>query len=137
LSIPEQSQKFDLSSLKEVGGIFKFGSGVLGKSAIALGVLFLAVIIAASRLHSDSYILAVIAIGVLAFFAWFFYVLKFAGKHPDVALLEGAEWTGYQRFQATAKGYIPSSEEHQVIAPGSQIESVKTAVPVKPDEEPR
>jgi hypothetical protein len=100
-----------ITSLKEVGGVFKFGSGVLGKSSIALGVLLIAIIIAVSRLHSDAAIILVIVIGVLLFAGWFRYVLKFAGDHPDIALLEGAEWSGYKRFEATAKGLSPPPSE--------------------------
>src|SRR5262252_7670791 len=97
-----------LNSIKEIGGVFKLGSGVLGKSAIAIGILLIAVIVAAARLHSDAAILAVIALGAGALFLWLHRVLKFAGEHPDIAVLEGAEWSGYQRFQAAAKGFIPS-----------------------------
>src|SRR4051812_6499898 len=89
--------------LKEAGGIFKFGSGVLGKSAIALGVFLISIGIAVSRLHSDIAIISAIAIGGLFFFVWLFYVLRFAEKHPDVAVLEGSEWSGFQKFQAAAK----------------------------------
>ena len=93
----------------------------MGKSAIALGVLLVAVIIGVSRLHSDAAILLAIVIGVLIFAGWFRYVLKFAGEHPDVALLEGSEWSGYQRFQATAKGYSPKATERKPTQlPGSQ-----------------
>ena len=115
MSIPEDF----VHTAKEVGGVFKFGSGVLGKSAIALGVLLIAVTVAAARLHSDGAIIAVIVIGSLLFLGWFAYVLKFAGDHPDAALLEGAEWSSYRKFQATAKGYIPTTAEQQpTLSPG-------------------
>src|SRR2546422_1203811 len=91
-----------VSVVKEVGGVFKFGSGVLGKSAIAVGIIMLAAFVAVFRLHSDISIIGVILIAAAVFFIWFFYVLAFVAKHPDLALLEGAEWTGFQRFQAAA-----------------------------------
>ena len=109
-----------LNTIKEVGGVFKFGSGVLGKSAIALGVLLVAVIIAAARLHSDGAIIAALILGAVVFFGWLIYVLQFASKHPDVAVLEGAEWSGYQRFQAAAKGYTPVLPGKAVPLPGSE-----------------
>jgi len=120
-----------IAQLKEVGGVFKFGSGVLGKSAIALGVLLIAVIVAVSRLHSDMAILATIIIAVLLFAGWFRYVLKFAGEHPDVALLEGAEWMGWKRFEAAAKGYIPKIPEKE---PTSLPGTPQSALPANPDE---
>jgi hypothetical protein len=114
-----------LHTVKEVGGVFKFGTGVLGKSAIALGVLLIAVIVAVARLHSDGAIIAVIIIGAALFFGWFAYVLRFAGDHPDAALLEGAEWSSYHKFQAAAKGYTPTQAEQQpVLAPGSNLQLI-------------
>src|SRR6266404_2958850 len=101
--------------LKEIGGVFKFGSGVLGKSAIALGVLLFAVLIAVWRLHSDLAIIGTLVAGAIFFFLWFYRVLKFASDHPDLALLDGAEWTGWKRFEAAAKGMIPAPEERQPI----------------------
>lgn len=110
-----------IDRIKEVGGVFKFGSGVLGKSAIALAVLLVAVIVAAARLHSDGAILAVIGVGAVIFFAWFAYVLRFASNHPDVALLEGAEWSGWKKFEASAKGFVPQlPEKEPAPMPGSQ-----------------
>ena len=84
---------------KEVGGVFKFGSGVLGKSAIAIGILMFAVIVAVWRLHSEWAILGSLGIGAVAFLIWFLFVLNFCERYPDVALLEGAEWSKYKRFQ--------------------------------------
>jgi hypothetical protein len=113
--------EFDpIAYIKEVGGVVKFGSGVLGKSAIALGVLLFGVVIAAARLHSDYAIIAVLIVGAIVFFGWLFHVLKFAEQHPDIAVLEGAEWSSFQRFQAAAKGYLPSPEDKKpILAPGT------------------
>jgi hypothetical protein len=100
-----------INYLKEIGGVFKFGSGVLGKSAIAIGFLLCAVIVAVFRLHSDLAIFGVILIGAIFYFLWFFKVLSFADKHPDLALLDGAEWTSWKKFEAAAKGLTPSFED--------------------------
>lgn len=124
-----------ISYIKEVGGVFKFGSGVLGKSAIALGLLLLAVIVAVWRLHSDLAIIGTIVIGAAFFFLWFYRVLKFSSDHPDLALLDGAEWTGWKRFQAAAKGYIPSAEDRQPVSePGKSDSLVPSSS--QDDEEP-
>lgn len=54
------------------------------------------------------------------FFCWLHYVLKFAEQHPDIAVLEGAEWSSFQRFQAAAKGYSPSPEDKKpTLGPGT------------------
>ncbi|MGB9234743.1 MAG: hypothetical protein WCC04_10040 [Terriglobales bacterium] len=109
-----------IAYIKEVGGVVKFGSGVLGKSAIALGVLLFGVAIAAARLHSDIAIISVVIVGAVVFFGWLVHVLKFAEEHPDITVLEGAEWSSFQRFQAAAKGYVPSPDDKKpALAPGT------------------
>jgi hypothetical protein len=100
-----------LSYLKEIGGVFKLGSGVLGKSAIVIGILMVAIIAAVWKLHSDIAIVGTIIIGGGLFFLWFLRVLDFASKHPDLALLEGAEWTGWKRFEAEAKLGLGTEKE--------------------------
>jgi hypothetical protein len=92
-----------LSYLKEIGGVLKLGSGVLGKSAIVVSILLVSVIIAVWRLHSDYAIIGALIFGGVSFSLWFHRVLGFASQHPDLALLEGAEWTGWKRFEAEAK----------------------------------
>jgi hypothetical protein len=125
-----------LHSIKEVGGAFKLGTGVLGKSAIAIGILLIAVIVAAARLHSDIAIIGAVFLGTCVFLVWFFSVLKFAGKHPDIAVLEGAEWSGYQRFQASAKGLLPSPvEQEPSLSPGLGTKLPKVAEPKQPEGE--
>ena len=83
-----------IACVKEVGRVFEFGTGILGKSAIAMGVLLIGVIVAVARMHSDSAIIVAIILGCLVFIAWFLFFLRFAGLHPDAALLEGAEEMG-------------------------------------------
>jgi hypothetical protein len=100
-----------LNYLKEIGGVFKLGSGVLGKSAIVIGILMVAVIAAVWRSHSDFAIVGALLIGAGLFFLWFNRVLGFASKHPDLTLLEGAEWTGWKRFEAEAKLGLGTEKE--------------------------
>lgn|GEM_PF-5281620 len=103
--------QFDpLTTLKGIGGTFKFGRGVLGKSAIAIGVLLAATCIAVWRLRSDAAILWAFAMSAIVFLIWFAGVLVFASLHPDTALLEGAEWTSWKRFEAKSKylGHVRS-----------------------------
>lgn len=117
-----------IAYFKEVGGVVKFGNGVLGKSAVALAILLAAIVIAVFRLHSDSAIVGALLLGGLVFGGWFVCVLKFASDHPDVALLEGAEWTTYQRFQAAAKGFVPGpSDRIPTPLPGSAPDALPPA----------
>jgi hypothetical protein len=102
-----------LRFIKEISGVLRLGSGLLGKSAIALSIFLCVILVAVFRLHSDLAIVGTIAMGAVVFFIWFFPVIRFAREHPAEAMLEGAEWSGYQRSQAEAKGYTPSAEELQ------------------------
>ncbi len=108
-----------IASVKEIGGVFKFGTGVLGKSAMVMGVLLIAVIVAVARLQSDSAIIVAIILGCLVFIAWFLFFLRFAGLHPSVALLEWAEEMGGKHFEAAAKAFIsPPAEMTPTQLPG-------------------
>jgi hypothetical protein len=93
--------------IKEIGGALKLGSGLLGKSAIALCIFLCILMVAVFRLHSDLAIFGALAMGAAVFFVWFFPVIRFAREHPAEAMLEGAEWSGYQRAQAAANGLPP------------------------------
>ena len=66
-----------IASVKEIGRVFKFGTGILGKSAITMGILLIGVIVAVARLHSDSAIIVAIVLGCLVFIAWFLFFLGF------------------------------------------------------------
>jgi hypothetical protein len=105
------ADELPLSWIREIGGVFRLGSGVLGKSAIAIGILIAVGGIAVFRLHSDTAILIALGLIVIVFFLWFFPVLRFCKDNPAAALLDGAEWQGYQRLQMEAKNYTPTIEE--------------------------
>jgi len=122
--------------IKEVGGVLKLRSGLLGRSAIALGFWLVVILAAVLRLHSDWAIIGVIVIGAVGFFVWFFPVIRFAQSHPAEALLEGAEWSSFKMFQASAKGYVPPPEEQSLAStPGSESQLVITSRPKPPESE--
>jgi hypothetical protein len=89
-----------------IGGTFRFGRGVMGKSAL----LALAVVgvcgMAVWRLP-PSQVLVGLGAAVGVFVLWFLKIIDYASKHPDAALLEGAEWSAYKRFEAKARS-LPS-----------------------------
>jgi hypothetical protein len=97
-----------LSVFKDIGGIFRFGSGLLGKSSIVLVALIAAGATAMWRLRSDWAILTVVVLLVLVFVLWYHRLIKFAHAHPDVAVLEGVEYTAHHKMVlAAAKGQPP------------------------------
>jgi hypothetical protein len=84
-----------------VAGAFKFGKGVMGKSTIVLVALLLVGGVAAFR--STLLGLAAFLTSAVICIAWFFAIRSFCIKYPDMALLDGAEWSGWKRFEARAK----------------------------------
>jgi hypothetical protein len=123
------------SYVKEVGAAFRLGSGVLGKSAIAIGLFIVVGGIALFRLHSDEAILGALVVIALGFFLWFFPVLRFVERNPDAGLLDGSEWTGFKRFQASAKGYIPDTSNPEPTTPTGTDFAVTVIAPKKPEVE--
>lgn len=107
------------AALKEVASVIRLGSGLLGKSAIVIGILIVCVGIAIFRLHGDPYIFGALVFGAVMFFAWFIPIIRFADKHPDAALLEGAQWAQHQRDQLAAKGISIVPDSPIIPAPNS------------------
>lgn len=88
--------------IREMGGVFKFGKGVMGKSTIALVTLLVVGGVAMCRLPPAGVII-VFLILVAITIAWFCKIEKFAVQHPDLAVLDGAEWRRWKVFEASAK----------------------------------
>jgi hypothetical protein len=109
----------EFSAWKEVASVIRLGSGLLGKSAIVIGFLIICVGIALFRLHNDLYIFGALVFGAVVFFAWFIPIIRFADKHPDAALLEGAQWAQHQRDQLAAKGMASLPASPIIPAPNS------------------
>lgn len=85
------------------GGAFRFGTGVMGKSAVLLFLLLSILGLAIWRLASVAALVGLALVAVASFFVWFFAMLHHSHKYPETALLEGAEWTAWKRFEATSK----------------------------------
>lgn len=82
-----------VSYAQHIGAAFKLGSGLLGKSAIALGLLLFAIIVAVFRLHSDIAIFSTLVFAAIVFFIWFFPVIRFAEASRCCAFGRcGVEW---------------------------------------------
>jgi hypothetical protein len=99
--------------LKKLGESYSqihFGPGVMGKTSRAtLGLMGVWAIVL-WRLSSDHWQNAFLMMGgcvITLVYAW--WVNKshvFAEKHPDLALLEGAQLIEYQRFEAAINGKV-------------------------------
>ncbi len=96
----EDAQK----AFKAYGGTFRWGSGLLGKSAIVVGPLIIGLLILAWHMQSDWARFGLSMIAVATFFGWYIPFIQFCEKHPADALLEGIHWAEHQQHLLAAKG---------------------------------
>lgn len=94
--------------LAEAGQAVRFGSGVLGKTSYAVIVLLILWAIIIWRLGDNAALNATLfAAGFVAsgvFLWWLRATHRFAENNPAQAMLDGAEFTAYKRFEAEVKG---------------------------------
>ena len=97
-----------LRQLLESGRNIKFGSGVSGKTGRMMYAVLAAWAVILTRL-SDNLILdaILVAVGLLVSLLgawWVRSTQKFAERNPAQAVLDGAQFIEYKRFEAEAKG---------------------------------
>ncbi len=102
----------------------KLGRGVVGKTTWALLSIIALLAIVASRVSVDWMLLLISGAGIVLFIVYLFKVLAFADKHPDLALLEGAELVKWRQMDVAAKGAgtLPSGP---LVQPPPLLESIK------------
>ena len=88
--------------LKEMGGVFKFGQGFIGKSTIGLVSFIVLSVFAICRLPWQG-VLVVFFVVVAICIGWFFCIRKFSIEHPLEALLEGSTYSEYKQFEMKTK----------------------------------
>lgn len=121
-----------LNTLSKYGGVFRWGSGLLGKSAIVVGPLVVGILVVAWNLHTDWAKLGAMLLAVGTFFCWYFPFLSFCDKHPANALLEGVQWSEHQRAMLATKGQTP---ELSGTVKDSQFGAVATETGTPPVEQ--
>ncbi|PTU31130.1 hypothetical protein [Stenotrophobium rhamnosiphilum] len=110
-----------IRQLKESFQQIKLGGGFVGKTsrvALALVAIWTVVIF---RL-SDNYILDAIIIfaaGIITAFSfwWINKTEAFVQNNPSIALLEGAQFLEYQKFEAQMKGVLSSPQTKPIVDP--------------------
>ena len=111
------------------GGAFRFGKGLVSKSARVVAIFLVVAGMAIYRLSEPTYILIALGIAATGLIVWLAASFYYADKHPDAVLLEGAEWRGWQEFQASAKGLPAPKETLSIADPGYQPALPKTGPP--------
>jgi len=96
-----------LAVVREIVRVIKSGGGILGKTAMIIGLLIVCVGIALFRVPPEQIIL-ILALGALIFFLWFGPILWLVNKYPEKAFLDGQAWVEHhQQVTLAAKGQSP------------------------------
>jgi len=77
---------------------------MIGKATVALVVLFILLVIVASRVPSEWAMLSVAGAGIVTLFCYLFFIARFADKHPELAATEGATYVQTKQIALAAKG---------------------------------
>lgn len=95
----------------------KLGRGVVGKLT-NIGLAFFGIIAIVVARSDNPWIMGGAIVSAVAAFGFFVYrVTEFADKHPEAALLEGAEFVAYKKLQMSAKGrMLPPPNDANAIA---------------------
>ena len=97
-----------IKDLAERHSQIKLGAGVMGKTGTVLLALVPVWMIVLARLGENIYLnISLIATGLAITGVavwWIRRLLKYAEKNPGAALLEGADFVAYERWQAEVKG---------------------------------
>jgi hypothetical protein len=108
-----------LGKLTEKFGQIKFPPGLIGKSSyVMIGLLVLWAIIAFRMSSNSSWHDPLLLVGIIATATviwWVWSTQRFAERNSGLAVLEGAEFLAYHRFEVQAKGlqlpHSPSSTD--------------------------
>jgi hypothetical protein len=90
-----------LARMQALGHI-RLARGVVGKTSVVAGIALLVLGGIAWRIDAASLPMMAAAV-VVAFFVYLAAILWFAHRHPEQALLEGAEIIQYQQLQMAAR----------------------------------
>ena len=109
-----------VSKLGESYSQIQFGPGVVGKTSRATLALLAVWGVILFRLSTDlgmnTFLVGGGLIATMIYKWWVDKSHTFAEKHPDLALMEGAQLIEYRKFEAQAKGLPPGSAN---VIPGT------------------
>ena len=110
-----------VAKLTEAYGRIKFPRGVVGKTSHAMIALLILWAIIAVRLSSNSLADPLLVVGLIAtavFIWWTRSTQRFAERNPGQAMLDGAEFLDYYKFDVQTKGLPPAGHAPLITDPG-------------------
>lgn len=109
-----------LGKLTETYGRIKFPRGVVGKTSQVMIALLILWAIIALRLSGNSWFDPLLVVGLVAtavFIWWARSTQGFAQRNPGQAMLDGAEFLDYYKFEVQAKGLLPPGDSPLITDP--------------------
>jgi hypothetical protein len=106
--------------LTEAYGRFRFGRGVVGKTGhamIAILIVWGLVVWRLSGTWTDIFTISAGLIATVTFAWWTKSTQSFAERNPAQAMLEGAEFLEYHKFEVQAKGLPPATSSKLISDP--------------------
>jgi hypothetical protein len=111
--------------LDAMGRHIRLSQGVVGKCAAVAVVLICFFVVLAFRLPPEGLVTLFIG-GTLTVAFILGGMLWFAHRHPETALLEGAELLAYRAQEIAAKGFTPPPDAQVMMTPQSYLGSRKS-----------
>jgi hypothetical protein len=96
----------------------RLARGIVGKASYVAGAALLVLAAVALVLRQPEYLLIDAILAVVLFVAYFVGTLWFANRHPEIAILEGAELIQWRQMEiASAKGMTSTLEPTPNVEP--------------------
>jgi hypothetical protein len=133
-SDPEPGVPFDpgawIKKLTESYRSVRFPRGVVGKTTQAmlalLGVWVVIVWQLSDNLYRDIGLILAGLVATGVFVWWTNSSQRFAERNPAQAMLDGAEFLEYHKFEAQAKGLPPATQSPRISDPTQQLPIIGT-----------
>ena len=117
-------------------GSVKLGRGVVGKSTVAIASVMAVLLTIALRISTDWMLLMLGAVAVVAFIVYLLVIFFLARKHPEAALLEGAELVHWAQINAGGTKDAPAPPPANPIPDPTRLPPAIIDI-VEPEVEPK
>jgi hypothetical protein len=128
--------KFDFSRALDGLAKLTLSGGVVGKVTKAL--IFISFFLTVIALTTSNIYISAVVVGLIFVLTSvsFWRLINFADRHPQAALLEGAEFIRHQKLIHSTKNYsiIPNEVNSQIPSPQQPILMVSQEEALLPDE---
>lgn len=113
----------------------RLGRGVVGKTTYAVIIVLIVLGIALTRTSVPWLVLVLAGMAALLFIMYFVGVIRFAGRNPGAALLEGAELLRWKQFDLAAKNIPVIPDTPPLVDPSKPLPALPPGSLTEPDQQ--